>query len=54
MELLLWYAVVQGLLGAFDMFYHHEFKEKLPWRKTASKEMILHGIRNFFYSIIFI
>jgi len=54
MELLLWFSVVQGLLGAFDMFYHHEFKEKLPWRKTASTEMILHGVRNFLYSIVFL
>ena len=53
MEILLWFSVVQGLLGAFDMFYHHEFKEKLPWRKTASTEMILHGVRNFLYAIVF-
>ncbi len=54
MEILLWFSIIQGLLGAFDMFYHHEFKEKLPWRKTASTEMILHGVRNFFYCIVFI
>lgn len=54
MTAILWFLVVQGILGAFDMFYHHEFKEKLPWRPTASKEMMLHGVRNFFYSIVFI
>ena len=54
MEILLWFSVVQGLLGAFDMFYHHELKEKLPWRKTAATEMILHGVRNFLYSVVFI
>lgn len=53
MEALLWFAAVQGVLGAFDMFYHHEFKEKLPWRQTAHTEMVLHGVRNFFYAIVF-
>lgn len=53
MSVILWFLVIQGILGAFDMFYHHEFKEKLPWRKTASTEMLLHGVRNFFYSLIF-
>ena len=54
MEILLWFSVIQGLLGAFDMFYHHEFKEKLAWRKTASKELVLHGVRNFLYSMVFV
>lgn len=53
MEVLLWFMAVQGILGAFDMFYHHEFKEKLPWRKTAHREMLLHGVRNFFYAVVF-
>lgn len=53
MIVILWFMVVQGILGAFDMFYHHEFKEKLPWRPTASTEMLLHGVRNFFYAIVF-
>lgn len=53
MEALLWFVAVQGVLGAFDMFYHHEFKEKLPWRKTAHREMLLHGARNFFYAVVF-
>lgn len=54
MTVILWFMVVQGILGAFDMFYHHEFKEKLPWRPTASTEMLLHGVRNFFYAIVFL
>lgn len=53
MTIILWFLAVQGILGAFDMFYHHEFKEKLPWRPTASTEMLLHGVRNFFYAIVF-
>lgn len=54
MEVLLWFVAVQGVLGAFDMFYHHEFKEKLPWRDTAHTEMLLHGVRNLFYAVVFL
>ncbi len=53
MDVILWFLVVQGLLGAFDMFYHHELKEKLPFRETAAKEMLLHGVRNMFYAVMF-
>lgn len=45
---------IQGLLGAFDTIYHHELTERLPWRQTAAKELKLHGVRNFIYSIIFL
>jgi hypothetical protein len=54
MEILLIIFILQGLLGAFDTIYHHELTERLPWRPGAAKELKLHGIRNFFYSIIFI
>ncbi|MES2822343.1 MAG: TIGR01777 family oxidoreductase [Pseudomonadota bacterium] len=54
MQTLLVVFAVQGLLGAFDTIYHHELTERLPWRATAAKELKLHGIRNFFYCIIFL
>lgn len=54
MELILTLAIFQGIIGAFDLFYHHEYLEKLPWRNTASTELILHGVRNFFYAIVFL
>ncbi|MES2674292.1 MAG: TIGR01777 family oxidoreductase [Pseudomonadota bacterium] len=54
MQTLLMIFAVQGLLGAFDTIYHHELTERLPWRPTAAKELKLHGIRNFFYCIIFL
>lgn len=44
----------QGLLGAFDTLYHHEITERLPWRKNAKKELLIHGIRSFLYSVIFL
>lgn len=54
METLLIIFAIQGLLGAFDTIYHHELTERLPWKKSAAKELKLHGVRNFFYSIIFL
>lgn len=47
-------VTIQGLLGAFDTLYHHEYTEKLPWKESARKELMIHGIRNFFYFVIFI
>jgi len=43
-----------GLLGAFDTLYHHEFKERLPWRPEVKEELVVHAIRNFFYAILFL
>lgn len=54
MEVVLILVAIQGLLGAFDTLYHHEFTEKLPWKESARKELLIHGIRNFFYFVIFI
>lgn len=53
MDMLLILFAVQGALGAFDTIYHHELTERLPWRRTAVRELKLHGVRNFFYSLIF-
>ncbi len=44
----------QGLLGAFDTLYHHEFTEALPSRRSARKELWIHAIRASFYSLLFI
>ncbi len=54
MDIILLMVTLQGLLGAFDTLYHHEFKERLPWRPTARQELWIHSVRNFFYAIIFI
>ncbi|CAA6804121.1 MAG: Cell division inhibitor [uncultured Sulfurovum sp.] len=43
-----------GFLGAFDTLYHHEFKERLPWRPEVQDELKIHALRNVFYFIIFI
>ena len=43
-----------GLLGAFDTLYHHEIKERLPWRPEVKSELKAHALRNVFYGIIFL
>ena len=43
-----------GLLGAFDTLYHHEFKERLPWRPEVKDELVVHATRNFFYFVLFL
>jgi len=40
-------------MGGSDTLYHHEFSEKLAWRKSQSHELWLHAIRNVFYAVIF-
>ena len=53
MNLVLWLSVLQGLMGVFDLVYHHEMTEKLTWRPAAAREMWLHGLRNGLYSVVF-
>jgi len=43
-----------GLMGAFDTLYHHEFKERLPWRPQVKAELQAHALRNVFYFTIFL
>jgi len=41
-------------MGAYDTLYHHELKAMLPWTEKASTELIIHGVRNVFYAVIFL
>lgn len=51
----LWTAVmVQMAMGAFDTLYHHEGTERLAWRASQRTELILHGVRNLLYAVLFI
>lgn len=54
MDIVIIMLLAQGLLGAFDTLYHHEFTERLAWRYNADKELAIHGIRNIFYAILFL
>src|SRR3954468_2925639 len=51
----LWSLVaIQFALGAFDVLYHHELTERLPWRRSQRRELVLHGARNVIYAVLFL
>jgi uncharacterized protein (TIGR01777 family) len=51
---IVWIAVfAQMLMGAFDTIYHHEGTERLAWRASQRTELILHGVRNLAYAVMF-
>jgi len=51
----LWLLAVQGLIGAFDTLYYHEYRARLPARgRAASLELKLHAARDFLYGVLFL
>jgi len=44
----------QGILGAFDNLWNHEWRERLPARPAARRELRLHAIRGALYAPIFL
>jgi uncharacterized protein len=53
MKTVLYIALVQAALGAFDTLYYHEYKLRLPKAVTAVLELRLHAARDFSYAVIF-
>ena len=54
MNVALWLLGVQGLIGAFDTVYYHEWRARLPARgKRAAAELKLHAARDFLYAVMF-
>ena len=52
---ILWTLIsIQVAMGAFDTLVHHEGSERLAWRASQKHELRLHGVRNFFYAVIFL
>lgn len=50
----LWLLGIQGVIGAFDTLYYHEWRARLPARgKQAASELKLHAARDFFYGVLF-
>ena len=49
----LWLLAVQGVLGAFDTAWYHEWRARLAWRTEARRELALHAARDFLYAVIF-
>jgi uncharacterized protein len=52
---LLWALIaLQIAMGAFDTLYHHELTERLTWRRSQRRELMLHSVRNLLYAGLFI
>ena len=49
----LWLLAVQGAIGAFDTFYYHEWRARLPALPGARPELRLHAVRALIYAILF-
>ena len=54
MDLVLWLLVIQGVMGAFDNLWHHEFTENLPNTPSARTEIALHSARELIYGVVFL
>ncbi len=53
-EAVWWLLLVQVVLGGYDTFYHHEFTQRLAWRRSQRTELKLHALRNGFYLLLFL
>jgi hypothetical protein len=54
MKTALYLLAFQGIIGAFDTLYYHEWKARLPARgRRAAPELALHAGRDFFYGVLF-
>jgi hypothetical protein len=54
MTIALWLLAIQGVIGAFDTLYYHEWRAQLPARgRLAAPELKLHAARDFFYGVLF-
>ena len=50
----LWLLAIQGLVGAFDTLYYHEWRARLPaWGSQSASELKLHAARDGFYAVLF-
>jgi hypothetical protein len=50
----LWLLLAQGVLGAFDTLYYHEWRARLPAGGAHSRpELLLHAVRDFIYAALF-
>ena len=53
-EIALGLLLVHGALGAFDTFYNHEWRERLPSRPEAATELALHSGRSWAFAVMFL
>src|SRR5580698_613627 len=54
MNVALYLFALQGLLGAFDTLYYHEWRARLPGGVPGTRpELVLHGGRDIIYAVLF-
>lgn len=54
MTIALWLLAIQGVIGAFDTLYYHEWRARLPARAAfCASELKLHAARDFLYAVLF-
>ena len=54
MSVALWLLALQGIIGAFDTLYYHEWRARLPALGAAgASELKLHAVRDFLYGVLF-
>ncbi len=54
MEIALLLLAFQGVIGAFDTLYYHEWRARLPaMGSDAADELQLHAARDVFYAFLF-
>ncbi len=50
----LWLLGIQGVIGAFDTLYYHEWRARLPTGvPQTAPELKLHAARDFLYAVLF-
>ena len=50
----LWLLAIQGIIGAFDTLYYHEWRARLPGGGSGTApELKLHAARDFLYAALF-
>jgi uncharacterized protein len=54
MRIVLWLLLAQCALGAYDSLWHHEITERLPYKRSARRELLLHAARESLYAVIFL
>ena len=54
MSVVLWLMLCQGIFGAFDTLYYHEYRARLPAGGDRTRpELWLHAARDFVYAVLF-
>ena len=54
MSVVLWLLLLQMVLGAYDSLWHHEITQRLPARRSARRELLLHAARELLYATVFV